>query len=424
VKKEGSSVDLACLRHCLGALVEDQNPNVAAGVLERLGRDDIRVPTAREIAVVLRSTLNSKLLPGESTEALDDSASRYRNEKAASVEVYRRNREIRDMEFRNLRDLLKPMAEKFGLKVETNLSDGPFGLNSIVKPEEMSESTPHGRFEHRQLTCQTPDGDRLSLCFDGVPEFRRPWPTEVPGLVAKGLLSVVFRGAQQAILMRQLELWFRESMTTLVFREPERFVNIDGGELVHALRVLSGDIYPGIPEPVTTRQAVAPFEDLQVVLAQRQALQRLRIPYAQAGRARQKDKLSLGMAMLKLVLELSPERAPYKILGTRFHEMMAIPMQKRHQFVAEETGKVTAFLRHSMKVVRRFDIRPNDSSGQVILFEIDAVMDCGAVRTTLRSDNSVRPRKVEVQSIEIVAPKDPLAQLRSPKGKRRRSPPK
>ncbi len=129
--------------------------------------------------------------------------------------------------------------------------------------------------------------------------------------------------------------------------------------------------------------------------------------------------------MLQLVLALSPERAqPYKIIGTRFHELMTIPPQRRHQFVAEETGKVTKFLCHSIKSVRRFDVRPNDSAGHALLFDIDAVMDCGAVRTTLRSDNSVRPRKVEVQSIEIVAPKDPLAQLRSLKGIKKRSRPK
>ena len=422
VKAEGSTMDLGGLKHCLEALVEDEDPNVAAGLRERLGRDDLKVPTARELAVVLRSTLESKLLPGQSSEPLDHCASRYKDESAASVGIYRRNRQLRDLEFRRVRDLLKPMAEKFGFSVETNLAHGLLGVDSIVKPEEASESTPYGRFEVRELKCRTTDGDNLYFRFEGVPEFRRPWH-DVPGLLSKGYLSVVFHGAQQAILMRRLELWFREGNTILGIREGDRFVTFGDGEIEHALRVLSGDTYPGIPEPVPPAARPWAVADLQAQVVQHGVLKKLRIPFDRSGKARQKNKQSLGMAMLQLVLALSPEGARnHGILGTRFHDLMTLPIQKRHQLVAEETGKIVEFLRHSIGEVRRFDVRPNDSAGQVLIFDIDAKMDCGSVRVTLRSDNGSRPRKVEVQSLESVAAPDPLAQLAALKSTKRRRP--
>jgi hypothetical protein len=418
VKVEGSTVDLGCLKHCLEALVEDEDPNVAAGLRERLGQDDLKVPTARELAVVLRSTLASKLLPGQSSEPLDDCASRYKDESAASVGIYRRNRQLRDLEFRRVRDLLKPTAEKFGFNVETNLARGLPGVDSIVKPEEASESTPYGRFEVRELTCQTTDGDRLYLRFEGVPEFRRPWH-DVPGLLSKGYLSVVFQGAQQAVLMRRLELWFREGNAMLVIREGNRSVPFGADELEHALRVLSGDTYPGVPEPVRPARSWS-MSDVQAQVAQRRALEKLRIPFASPGRARPKNKQSLGMAMLQLVLALPDAARPNNILGTRFHDLMTVPIQKRHRFVAEEAAKVIGYLHHYIAAVRRFDVRPNDKAGQVLIFDIDAEMDCGSVRVTLRSDNGSRPRKVEVQSLEIIAAPNPLAQLTALKSTKRR----
>jgi hypothetical protein len=101
---------------------------------------------------------------------------------------------------------------------------------------------------------------------------------------------------------------------------------------------------------------------------------------------------------------------------------MTVPIQKRHQFVAEEAAKVIGFLHHSIAAVHRFDVRPNDKAGQVLIFDIDAKMDCGSVRVTLRSDNGSRPRKIEVLSLEIIAAPNPLAQLAALKStKRRRS---
>jgi hypothetical protein len=264
--------------------VEDENPNVVAGLLERLGRDDLKVPTARELGVVLRAILASKLLPGQSIETLEDAASRYKDESTASIGMYRRNCQLRDMEFRRLRDLLSAMAEKYGFKVVTNLERRSLGLDSVVKPEEDSESTPHGRFETRNLTCSTLDGDCLHLRFDGVPQFRRPWP-DVTGLLSKGLLSVVFQGAPSAILLRPLELWFSGMDTILGSREPDRFAYLEAGDFEHALRVLSGDIYPGVPEPVVVPRKHS-SSDASKLSAQYRALQKHEIPFAKPGRGK------------------------------------------------------------------------------------------------------------------------------------------
>jgi len=395
-KIEGSIDDMRGLKGCLEQLLTDANPHVGRGLQERLGQDDLKLPTARELAVALRSLLASPRLPGEGLETIEESASRYKTSRDAKLLTYRTNRQLRDLEFRKLRDAVLPIAEKYGLKVEVSPDSGPYGLDSPVTNEEKSESGPHGTFVARSLTCQNDEGDKLHVGFQRESEFRRPWPAE-PGLLSKGYLNVVIEGVSPAVLVNSLELWLREEAPTLIIPQPHRELSVGTEVLARAFRVLAGDIYPGVSRPLT----MEPRGDTSIYVSQLKAYDRIfdtlgiprpSVPNPDFTEPQTPRRDTLGFGLLRMALTLFPNHNLLNgKMGSSFRTLVRLPTAKRYEFVTKETEALAAQLRDHLNCIYQFDVRVDETTGPKLSFDIDAIMDQVPFKCTIQVDYTTDP---------------------------------